>query len=162
MSIKDPWRQSPKTDQRSLSGLGGGGSHRATSVMCYSGCGPLETIRGAGRFHILPDLTTVLAPPALPHRALSPGPPSLCSLPSRPATGLTSRPEDTSDDIPAGERGRCTAAWCPHPCPSALLGHVSTTAPQRKICDGFQTDTRDLSSSWMRPQSRQAPKARLL
>lgn len=31
-----------------------------------------QTIREASRFHILPDLTALLAPPALPHRNLSP------------------------------------------------------------------------------------------
>ena len=97
------------------------------------------------------------------------GSPSLRSLSSRPATGLTSCPEDASDNIPTGERGSwsgfggssCTAVRCPHPCLSVLLSHVSTTAPQRKTCDGFQTNTRDLSSSWMQPQSRQASKVRL-
>ena len=51
------------------------------------GCGPsTQTIREAGRFHILPDLTTLPAPLALPHRNLSPRglPPSARSPAVRP------------------------------------------------------------------------------
>ena len=173
MSVKDPWRQT-RTDQRSLSGQSGAGvaGHTEPRLSHAIRMWPLNTDHQGGR--------QVSHPPRPDHppgpsgsptqKPLPPGSPSLRSLSSRPATGLTSCPEDASDDIPTRERGSwfgfggpgCTAVWCPHPCPSVLLSHVSTTAPQGKTCDGFQINTRDLSSSWMQPQSRQAPKARLL
>lgn len=89
MSIKDPWRQT-RTDQRSLSGQSGaavvGHTEPRLSHAIQDVAPSTQTIGEAGRFHILPDLTTLPAPLALPHRNLSPRglPPSARSPAVRP------------------------------------------------------------------------------